>query len=374
MASSRVFAYCVLLQLGVAIKGYETGFNVNSPFRTMASVAESTLNSAQMGLQMFELKLHIDQSIEYLWNKLQTTLESILHGKGVPCGRELQHDISTLKETLQLRPDSKCMDFDGLQNDIKAILHGQQQVSGRLANVSSSREIKVARLEHHLRETSLAVEVYPYNPDGRENGSFFVKSSSASNRLYGAGWIIFQQRYDGTIDFYRNWTDYRDGFGDLGGEFWLGLEKLHRILSSGQAYELLVELEDFQGVTAFEHYNDFLIGNESENYALKHLGKATGTAGDSMVLHKGSNFSTYDHKTNDCPTFYHGAWWFLQCYDAHLNGKYLIGEQTTRGGIIWHTFRGSFESLQATKMMIRPLQKIDHDGRRKVYKKLSIEV
>lgn len=34
---------------------------------------------------------------------------------------------------------------------------------------------------------------------------------------------MFQKRQDGSEDFYRTWTEYKNGFGKLRSEFWLGI-------------------------------------------------------------------------------------------------------------------------------------------------------
>ena len=83
----------------------------------------------------------------------------------------------------------------------------------------------------------------------------------------GRGWTIFQRRVDGSEDFYRNWTDYKTGFGNLSGEFWLGLDKIHRLSANGQNV-LRVDLESFENETAHAVYDSFSIGNESEAYIL----------------------------------------------------------------------------------------------------------
>lgn len=80
--------------------------------------------------------------------------------------------------------------------------------------------------------------VYTVDPDG--SGVFDVFFDQTTD---GGGWTVFQKRIDGSVDFYRYWADYKNGFSNLNGEFWLGLDKIHRLVNS-DAFEFRVDLED----------------------------------------------------------------------------------------------------------------------------------
>ena len=168
----------------------------------------------------------------------------------------------------------------------------------------------------------------------------------------GGGWTVFQRRMDGTVDFFRTWADYLKGFGDLKGEFWLGLNKIHRLTQASS--RLRVDLEDFEGAKRFALYSSFMVKDADTKYTLAVSGHS-GNLKDSLIYHSGKKFSTQD-KDNDewkghsCAGHYKGAWWYGYCHHSNLNGMYLAGHSAYGEGINWWKWRDQTYSLKTTEM------------------------
>ena len=174
----------------------------------------------------------------------------------------------------------------------------------------------------------------------------------------GGGWTVFQCRINGSQDFYLDWEDYENGFGDLNGEFWLGPRKLHRLTANtSQANTLRVDLGDFDANTAYAKYSTFRIGDSVSKYTLTVSGY-TGTAGDSLDYHGGRPFTTRDRDNDgtdsrNCAEAYKGAWWYYDCYRSSLNGLYHhSGPQTSGDTVSWNLWRSTY-SLKTTEMKLR---------------------
>ena len=120
--------------------------------------------------------------------------------------------------------------------------------------------------------------VYTIDPDG--SGSFDVFCDQTTAR---GGWVVFQKRLDGSVNFYRGWNDYKLGFGNLNGEFWLGLDKINRLTKSGR-YRLRVDLEDTTGKTAYAEYDHFAVSSERTKYQLS-LGTYSGEHSLQCFIH-----------------------------------------------------------------------------------------
>ncbi|XP_062607550.1 fibrinogen C domain-containing protein 1-B-like [Saccostrea cucullata] len=171
----------------------------------------------------------------------------------------------------------------------------------------------------------------------------------------GGGWTVIQKRIDGSTDFYRTWEEYRKGFGDPKNNYWIGNNAIH-VLTKDKDQELRVDLQAFNGDTAYAEYSTFYIGNQPNKYRLTVSGY-TGTAGDTLAWHSGYNFTTKDQDNDiysgvNCATDRRGAWWYHNCANSNLNGEYGQSGVSGRKYPIWYGWK-YLEALKQTVMMIR---------------------
>uniref|UniRef100_A0A8C2EXH2 Fibrinogen beta chain n=1 Tax=Cyprinus carpio TaxID=7962 RepID=A0A8C2EXH2_CYPCA len=211
------------------------------------------------------------------------------------------------------------------------------------------------------------------------------------------GWVLIQNRMDGSVDFGRRWDDYRRGFGNIAsdvgkghcqtpGEYWLGNDRISQLTKMGPT-ELLVEMEDWSGSKVYAQYEQFTVQGEATNYILA-AGHYSGTAGNTfldgatelfgenrtMTIHNGMMFSTYDRdndkwipgdSSKQCSREDGGGWWYNRCHSCNPNGRYYWGGSYTKymakhgtdDGIVWMNWKGSWYSLKSISMKIRPFFK-----------------
>ncbi|MCL4163804.1 UNVERIFIED_CONTAM: hypothetical protein GTU68_059073 [Idotea baltica] len=206
-----------------------------------------------------------------------------------------------------------------------------------------------------MGETESGVQtVYPLCSNGHSPVSVFCDQITD-----GGGWTVIQRRADLPLreDFFRGWLDYQIGFGNLTGEFWLGLDNIHALVNETHM-ELRVDLEDFDGEKRWAKYDLFHIEDSAGKYRLK-----LGDAGDALSIDSDQQFSTKDadHDSSsrlNCAEECKGAWWYKDCSHSNLNGFQHRGSYESSefdfDGIFWYEFRGSDYSLKSTQLSVRP--------------------
>lgn len=170
----------------------------------------------------------------------------------------------------------------------------------------------------------------------------------------GGGWMVILRRVNNdSLNFDRTWNKYIFSFGDLLGSYWHGLGNLKRFTDHGRfsRQELRVDLEDWDGNTAFAKYSTFRVAPEEDLFRLTVDGYS-GTAGDGLSSSNGMAFTSKDSDNdmnvdNNCAVQAWGGWWFKNCFQAFCNGRF--------SNLVWAPWKGFNYALKKCEMKIRPI-------------------
>ena len=116
----------------------------------------------------------------------------------------------------------------------------------------------------------------------------------------GEPWTVIQRRgqFGNPANYFQKpWADYKNGFGDVDGEFWLGLDNMATVTTSGGNWEMRVELTDWDGTEYHALYDHFGVG-PGPNYRLSLTGfnRSGSTLQDSLAYVPVSEFERLQHR------------------------------------------------------------------------------
>ncbi|XP_064163901.1 fibrinogen C domain-containing protein 1 isoform X3 [Anguilla rostrata] len=224
-------------------------------------------------------------------SQLRMDYESLRRGQG-----NLGQDLNTLQteqgRLIQLLSESQ-INMVKVVNSVSDALNSMQKETGvktRLKADLQRAPVRGARLKGCANGSRPRDCSDIYANGQREDGiySIFPIHYPSGFQVFcdmstdGGGWTVIQRREDGSVNFFRGWDSYREGFGKITGEHWLGMKHIHALTIQAN-YELRIDLEDFENSTAFAQYGTFGVGLFSVNpdddgYPLT-IGDYSGTAG-----------------------------------------------------------------------------------------------
>ena len=178
----------------------------------------------------------------------------------------------------------------------------------------------------------------------------------------GGGWIVIQRRNAsmGWVNFVRGWTEYEKGFGDLDGEFWIGLKNIYE-LTNQQRVALKIKVWNDTGTSINWNYPSFMIFDGNQRYYAS-SGSGSGDGRYSAFRYETNvmYFHTYDYYSgNNCGHIRQSGWWYYNgvCdIYANPNGRHtasgLRGTYPVQERLMWRTSNG-YEIFTHSEMKIR---------------------
>ena len=171
-----------------------------------------------------------------------------------------------------------------------------------------------------------------------------------------------QRRISDSVDFDRGWDDYVNGFGDVDGNYWMGLEEIHQLTTTHDV-GLDIDIETFIGEPFTLKLQTFSIGNAACNYTLNFSGESQSSDRLKVPIfledYNNMMFSTQDRDNdiwpNNCASdSRRGGWWYPNCGRIAPNGNYEGDVTPTPTGIlVWYIdfTTGALADTKAVKSM-----------------------
>ncbi|XP_070185643.1 angiopoietin-related protein 1-like [Littorina saxatilis] len=147
-------------------------------------------------------------------------------------------------------------------------------------------------------------------------------------------------RVNNDVNFTRMWKDYKQGFGNVDGDHWIGLDKLH-ILTNSEDYELRFRVRLRSNSNLFQFYDKIGVDDEAHNYRITFSKDVVpGSLGDCLSPANGANFSTMDRDNDNnigvhCARRHQAGFWFAgqDCTLCNPTGRLLQPDNQRRRGI-----------------------------------------
>ena len=169
--------------------------------------------------------------------------------------------------------------------------------------------------------------------------------------------LLIQQNVGGSTPFFnRSWAEFKVGFNDSRGNYWLGNELLHQLTSTGR-YKLRFDLQSrANGNWYYAEYGAFFLLSEQTNYTLQVYGYSGNARYDALSYHNGMMFTTYDRdndpwthspSNNNCAVHNGGGFWYKDCA-AHCR---VNGVRGVHDDFYWNSLPGG-QQLQTSRMWL----------------------
>jgi len=166
--------------------------------------------------------------------------------------------------------------------------------------------------------------------------------------------LLIQQNVNGSNFFNRSWEEFKVGFNDSRGNYWLGNELLHQ-LTVKNPYKLRFDLEARNGSWYYAEYSTFVVLSEALGYKIVVAGYS-GNAVDAFSYTNNMMFTTYDRDNdlwtnsrykNNCAVRNGGGFWYQGCSYARVNVVRGRGNDFK-----WYSASGGDVYLQLSRMWL----------------------